>query len=236
VRAKASELDVTVRAKASGLDGAEMADKTKQAPRVAVLALQGDFERHIARLAELGAEPVEARLPEEIASADAIILPGGESTTIGKLLARYHLDQAIKDAHAQGKPIYGTCAGLILLAREIEQGTEERGGQNLLGLLDIAVARNAFGRQVDSFEATVDAPELVHKGDAPLQAVFIRAPVVTSVGHGVQVLGRHGEKIVLVRQGNLLASAFHPELTPDTRIHGYFLSLIQKRSAASRKG
>lgn len=203
----------------------------KRGMRIAVLALQGDFERHSARLAELGAEAVEARLPEEIASADGVILPGGESTTIGKLLARYHLDDAIKEAHAQGKPIYGTCAGLILLARQIEQGTEERGGQNLLGLLDVSVARNAFGRQVDSFEATLDAPALVGRGEPPLQAVFIRAPVVTSLGEDVEVLGRHGDKIVLVRQENLLGSAFHPELTPDSRIHRYFLSLVEAGDA-----
>lgn len=192
-----------------------------------MLALQGDFERHAARLVDLGAEAIQARLPEEIAEADAIILPGGESTTIGKLLTRYGLDTAIKEAHAQGKPIYGTCAGLILLARKIAEG-EERGGQNLLGLMDVTVARNAFGRQVDSFEATIDAPALAKKGEPPLSAVFIRAPVVTEVGKAVEVLGKHGEKIVLVRQGNLLGSAFHPELTPDTRIHRYFLSLIEE--------
>ncbi|HEX5323586.1 MAG TPA: pyridoxal 5'-phosphate synthase glutaminase subunit PdxT [Capsulimonadaceae bacterium] len=195
-------------------------------PRVAVVSLQGDFERHLARLAEIGAEGYEARLPAEIVSADAVILPGGESTTIGKLLARYELDKAIKNAHNQGKPIYGTCAGLILLARQIEQGTEERGGQNLLGLLDITVERNAFGRQVDSFESSIDAPTLVEKGGPPLSAVFIRAPIVTSMGSEVEALGRYNGKVVLVRQGKLLGSAFHPELTGDPRIHRYFLSLI----------
>lgn len=208
----------------------------KTVPRIAVLALQGDFERHSARLSELGAQAVQARQPEEIAAADGIIIPGGESTTIGKLLARYRLDEAIKEAHAKGKPIYGTCAGLILLARKIEQGTEERGGQNLLGLMDVTVARNAFGRQVDSFEATVQAPALAGPGEPPLLAVFIRAPVVTEVGAGVEVLGRHADRIVLVQQGNLLGSAFHPELTPDTRIHGFFLSLVQKSRDDSRKG
>lgn len=206
-----------------------MAQRTgKTRPRVAVLALQGDFERHCARLAELGAEAVQARLPKEIEEADAVIIPGGESTTIGKLLARYKLDQAIKDADAQGKPIYGTCAGLILLAKQIESG-EERGGQNLLGLMDITIARNAFGRQVDSFEATIDSPAFAPEGEPALSAVFIRAPVVTQTGPDVEILGRFGEKVVLVRQGNLLGSAFHPELTPDTRIHRFFLSLVQEK-------
>lgn len=180
------------------------------------------------RLAELDAEGYEARLPQEIERADAIILPGGESTTIGKLLARYRLDEAIKESHAKGKPIYGTCAGLILLARQIEHGTEERGGQNTLGLLDVSVARNAFGRQIDSFEASIEAPSLIDKGEPPLAAVFIRAPVVTSSGQSVEVLGKYDGKVVLVRQGNLLGSSFHPELTDDPRIHRYFLSLIRQ--------
>ena len=191
-----------------------------------MVALQGDFARHVARLSEIGADAYEARLPSEIEKADAVILPGGESTTIGKLLSRYELDNAIRDANAQGKPVYGTCAGLILLARRIEQGTEERGGQNTLGLMDVTVARNAFGRQIDSFEATIDAPKLVQEGEPPLSAVFIRAPVVTSMGPEVEALGQHDGKVVLVRQGSLLGSAFHPELTDDPRIHRYFLSLI----------
>ena len=190
--------------------------------------MQGDYERHIARLRELGADAFAARLPAEIATADAAVLPGGESTTIGKLITRYHVDEALKNAHAQGKPIYGTCAGMILLANHIEEATTERGGQPLLGLMDISVARNAFGRQIDSFEADLDAPSLVKPGEPPLHAVFIRAPIVTRVGKDVDVLARHDGKTVFVRQGNLIASSFHPELTADDRVHRYFLSLIHE--------
>lgn len=198
----------------------------RNAARVAVLALQGGYQRHIERLRELGADAFEARLPAEIAQADAIVIPGGESTTIGKLMVRYGIDDAILDAHAAGKPIYGTCAGMILMANHIEQETTEKGGQPVLGILDVSVARNAYGRQIDSFDATLDAPSLVSAGQPPLDAVFIRAPIVTRVGDGVQVLATHGEETVLVRQGNLLASSFHPELTADHRVHRFFLSTI----------
>lgn len=193
--------------------------------RIAVVSLQGDFEKHIAVLRGLGADAYGARLPAEIESADGIVLPGGESTTIGKLMARYGVDEAIKSASAAGKAIYGTCAGLILLAREIEASTAERGGQNTLGLLDVTVARNAFGRQIDSFESSLRLPIL---GDEPLRAVFIRAPIVTAAGPGVEVLGEHEGRIVFVQQGNILGSAFHPEIEGDDRIHRYFLSLIEK--------
>jgi len=197
-------------------------------PRIAVLALQGDFALHIARLREIGADAFAARFPAEIESADGVVLPGGESTTIGKLMARYGLAQAIKSAHAGGKPIYGTCAGMILLASRIEEGTAERGGQPVLGLMDIDVARNAFGSQIDSFEATLDAPTFVAPGDVPLHAVFIRAPIVTRVGKDVEVLARHDGKTVFVRQGNLLASSFHPELTTDERVHRFFLAQVNE--------
>ncbi len=192
-------------------------------PKIAVVAVQGDFQKHIDMLNGLGAEAFNARLPRDIEGADGIVLPGGESTAIGRLLARYGVDDALKAAHAQGKPIYGTCAGLILLSREVTADTGERGGQPTLRLLDVVVARNAFGRQVDSFEAMLDVPAL---GPEPLGAVFIRAPSVVEAGPGVDVLARHDGKIVFVRQGTLLGSAFHPEITGDHRVHELFLSMV----------
>ncbi len=190
-------------------------------PKIAVVAMQGDFQKHIEMLTRLGAEAYGARLPAEIERADGIVLPGGESTTIGKLLARYGLDSAIQAAAAQNKPIYGTCAGLILLAREIAAGTGERGGQPTLGLLDVVVARNAFGRQLDSFETALDIPAL---GPEPLRTIFIRAPYVVETGLEVETLASYEGKVVFVRQGTILGSAFHPELTEDDRAHRLFLS------------
>jgi len=195
--------------------------KTK--PRIAVLALQGDFARHVEVLQALGAEAYPARLPQEMDRADGIVLPGGESTTIGKLMTRYGLDEALQKAAQAQTPIYGTCAGMILLARQIAEGTGERGGQPTLGLLNITVARNGFGRQQDSFEASIAVPVL---GNDPVRAVFIRAPYVTETGAGVETLAAHEGKVVFVRQGKILGSAFHPELTPDDRVHRYFLSLV----------
>ena len=192
-------------------------------PKIAVVAVQGDFQKHIDMLSALGAEAFNARLPHDIERADGIVLPGGESTAIGRLLARYGVDAALKAAHAAGKPIYGTCAGLILLSREVTADTGERGGQPTLGLMDVVVARNAFGRQVDSFEAALDVPSL---GPVPLGAVFIRAPYVVEAGPGVDVLARHDGRIVFVRQGTLLGSAFHPEITGDRRVHELFLSMV----------
>ena len=197
-------------------------------PKIAVVALQGDFQKHIDLLNALGADAFNARLPRDIERAEGIILPGGESTAIGKLLARYGMDDALNAAHAVGKPIYGTCAGLILLSRGVTADTGERGGQLTLGLLDVLVARNAFGRQVDSFETPLDVPAL---GPEPLGAVFIRAPYVVEAGPGVEVLATHGGKIVFVRQGTLLGSAFHPELTGDDRVHRLFLSLLPAGAA-----
>ncbi len=188
--------------------------------------MQGDFQKHLDMLNGLGADAYPARMPIDIARADGIVLPGGESTTIGKLLARYGLDQAIQEAAGTGKAIYGTCAGLILLAREIAAGTGERGGQPTLGLLDAVVARNAFGRQVESFETALDVPVL---GLEPLRAVFIRAPYVTQMGPNVETLATYDGKTVFVRQGTILGSAFHPELTDDDRAHRLFLSLVAER-------
>ena len=186
--------------------------------RVGVLALQGDFREHRIALERCGADVMEVRLPEHMEKVSGLIIPGGESTTIGKLMARWGLDKAIKDFAAQGKPIFGTCAGMIVIAKRIEAGDQER-----LGLLDVLVRRNAYGRQVDSFEGDIEVPAL---GPPPVRGVFIRAPYVTSVGDGVEVLGKFDDKIVLVQQGKILASAFHPELTQDLRLHKYFLSMV----------
>ncbi len=186
--------------------------------RVGVLALQGDFAEHLATLARLDVEATEVRKVGDLAQVDALIIPGGESTTIGKLMARYGLDEAIRARAAQGMPIYGTCAGMILLAKHIEGSDQPR-----LGLMDITVRRNAFGRQIESFEADIlfrPTP------DCPIRGVFIRAPIVSQIGDGVDTLSELEGKIVAVQQGKLLATAFHPELTDDTRVHQYFLSLI----------
>ncbi len=203
-------------------------------PKIAVLALQGDFERHIIRLNELGAAAFAARTPTEIDSADGIIVPGGESTTIGKLMARYGVDQAIQRASKAQKPLYGTCAGMILMAKTIDQSTEERGGQSVLSLMDITVARNAYGRQIDSFEASLPHSRLpgFAEGEVNLQAVFIRAPSIIAHGENVDILAKLNGQPVLVRQGNLLASSFHPELTSDTRVHQYFLSMVAESQDA----
>jgi len=181
---------------------------------VGVLALQGDFLEHKAMLRSLGAQPVEVRLPGQLDGLDALIIPGGESTTIGKLAVTYGLLEPLRE-FARRKPVWGTCAGMIMLARDIGRA------QPLLGLMNITVNRNAFGRQVDSFETDLDVPAL---GPQPFRALFIRAPLVTAVGEGVEVLARlDGHGVVAVRQGHWLATAFHPELTGDSRFHRYFL-------------
>ncbi|MCS7208549.1 MAG: pyridoxal 5'-phosphate synthase glutaminase subunit PdxT [Fimbriimonadales bacterium] len=186
---------------------------------VGVLALQGDFAEHISMLTRLGVESREVRKLSDLESVDALIIPGGESTTIGKLMARYELDRAIHARAEQGMPIYGTCAGMILLAKDIEGSQQPR-----LGLMDIAVVRNAFGRQIESFEADIPFKPTPER---PVRGVFIRAPIVSRVGAGVEVLSEFEGKIVAVRQGNLLATAFHPELTDDERVHRYFLAIVK---------
>lgn len=189
--------------------------------RVGVLALQGAFIEHEKALRELGAEVTEVRLPEELEGLEGLIVPGGESTTIGKLAVAYGLVEPLRQLAGQGFPIWGTCAGMILLAKRIV-GNED---QPLIGAMDIVVRRNAFGRQVDSFVESLDIPALDGKG-APFPAVFIRAPMIEQAGPGVEVLARLPEgPIVAARQGNLLATAFHPELTEDRRFHRYFLGL-----------
>lgn len=213
----------------TGTDG----EKTdRKSVRIGVVAMQGDYAAHIHAVESVGAEAFEVRTPEQVAEADALILPGGESTTIGRLLARFGVDEAIREAHEQGKPVYGTCAGMILLSKRIVQG-EKRGGQPTLGLMDIAVARNAFGRQVDSFEADIPAPEIV-EGE-PIRGVFIRAPFVAEAGPDVETLATFDDRIVLVRQGNLLASAFHPELTGDMRLHRYFVRMAEEAAGTDNR-
>ena len=186
--------------------------------RIGVLALQGNFREHVAMLRRLGAVAVEVRLPGQLAGLDGLIIPGGESTTIGKLAALYGLDDAIR---AFPGAVFGTCAGMILLAKSAVDGTH---GQPLLGLVDITVRRNAFGRQVKSFEADLE----VEGESEPVRAIFIRAPWIEETGPGVQVLAEAEGHAVLARDGRFLVAAFHPELTGDTRIHERFLDLVRE--------
>jgi pyridoxal 5'-phosphate synthase pdxT subunit len=189
--------------------------------RVGVLSLQGDFAAHLSVLERLGVVGVPVREANHVADLDGIILPGGESTTISKLMARYGIAEALREASAAGLPIWGTCAGMILLAREIASGGE-RGGQVTLGLMDIVVARNAFGRQIDSFESEIESQL------GTLRGVFIRAPYIVEAGPEVKALAKLDGKIVLARQGEILASAFHPELTGDDRLAEYFLGMLKE--------
>ena len=192
---------------------------------VAVLALQGDFEAHRRALEEAGVESFEAKRPGDLDRADGLVIPGGESTTLWKFFEAEPWAEAFRAFAAGGRPVLGTCAGAIVLAREVSNPSQPG-----LGLIDIAIARNAYGRQLDSFVSEVAAPAL----GGPLPAVFIRAPRIRRTGEGVEVLGRHGEEPVLVRQGNVVAATFHPELTPDRRLHRLLfgeLARRQKRSA-----
>ncbi len=196
--------------------------------RIGVLALQGDFREHIRALEGLGAEAHPVRLPEELKDVDGLVIPGGESTVMGKLMVTYGLDQPLRELLAAGVPTWGTCAGLILLSRETDNALA---GQPLLAAMDIRTKRNAFGPQRASFEADIAVPAL---GEDPFHAVFIRAPVVESTGAGVEVMARLDDQdgagdatIVAVRQGHLMGTAFHPEVTGDTRFHDYFLRLVR---------
>ena len=218
-------------------------NSNKTQPKVGVLALQGAFIEHVYALRDLGVEAKQVRLPEDLAGLDGLIIPGGESTAIGKLMDRWELIEPVKEMAAEGKAIWGTCAGMILLAKDI-------GGLNqpLLGLMDIKVKRNAFGSQLDSFEADLDVPafekELSGQESTeshPFHAVFIRAPLIEKVGPQAEELAcipgqketgpvlsqdeRGQDTIVAARQDNLLATAFHPELTPDRRFHQLFLKM-----------
>ena len=187
--------------------------------KVGVLALQGDFREHLKAVADCGHTPVDVRRVSELHEVDALILPGGESTTIIHLAQNFALLHPIRDAIAQGLPVYGSCAGMILLADRIVDGVKD---QKTFGGLDITVRRNAFGRQVDSFES-----DLTFNG-ASLHAVFIRAPWVEQIGADVEVLSTAADHAVAVRQGNLLATSFHPELTEDLAVHRYFFEEICK--------
>ena len=200
--------------------------------RIGVLALQGAFIEHIKTLRSLGVDAVEVRLPQELENLSGLIIPGGESTTVGKLATTYGLVEPIKEIAGGGKPVWGPCAGLIFLARRVE-GIE----QPLLGVMDVTVARNAFGRQVESFEAEISVPALdavsqPNERGRLFHAIFIRAPLITAVGDGVSVLSRMDNGgIVAARQDNLLVTAFHPELTSDTRFHRYFLTMTEQGQA-----
>ena len=185
--------------------------------RIGVLSLQGDFAEHIAALRRLGVEPVEVRQVSDLDGIEGLIVPGGESTTISKLMAAYGLLPKIRERARAGMPVLGTCAGMIVMAREATDLPYET-----LGLMDISVERNAFGRQVDSFETDVQ-----FAGVGRLHAVFIRAPLIQSIGPDVEVLSRLPDgTIVGARQGSLVVIAFHPELTSDLRVHRYFLDLV----------
>ncbi len=191
--------------------------------RVGVLALQGDVREHLAVLSGLGAEVAPIRRAAELADIDGIVIPGGESTTMSRLLDVFELREPLQRKLADGLPAYGSCAGMIMLATRILDG---RPDQVPLGALDIAVRRNAFGRQVDSFEADLEFADL----DGPtMRAVFIRAPWVESVGESVEVLARVGEHPVAVRSGAALATSFHPEITGDHRVHEMFLKMVRAR-------
>ena len=188
--------------------------------RVGVFALQGDVREHLQLLTALGVESIEVRNAEQLASVDGLILPGGESTTISKLIDIFGLRDDLLAYISKGKPVYGTCAGMIMLATEV---LDEASGQQSLKAMDISVRRNAFGSQLDSFEASIEF------AGAPVDVAFIRAPIVERVGENVQILSQLPDgAVVAVREGNLLATSFHPELTGDSSVHEYFLGMISK--------
>ena len=193
---------------------------------IGVLAVQGDFAEHIAILRRIGADTREVRLPEQLEALDGLIIPGGESTTLSRLMSIYHLREPVAEMAAEGRPVWGTCAGMIMLANEITEQDPVP-----LGLMDIGVRRNAFGRQVDSFEQPLRISPL---DPNPYNCIFIRAPVVIRVGSKVDVLASLDDgRPVAVRQDNLLATSFHPELTRDTRVHQYFVGLAKDHSSAT---
>jgi 5'-phosphate synthase pdxT subunit len=195
-------------------------------PVVGVLALQGDVVEHVRALRLAGARPVTVRRPDELHAVDGLVIPGGESTTMWKLAVIFELVEPLRKRISGGLPVFGSCAGMIMLADRLLDGI---GGQETLGGIDMTVRRNAFGRQVDSFEADITLAGLA--GDGPLRAVFIRAPWVEETGQDVEVLGRDPGtgRIVAVRQGPALATAFHPELTGDPRVHKLFVDMVRDR-------
>jgi 5'-phosphate synthase pdxT subunit len=184
--------------------------------KAGVLALQGDFREHSAVFSSLGATPVEVRTPEQLSEVDCLAIPGGESTTIAKLARAYDLVQPVRQRAQAGMPILGTCAGMIVLAREVV------GGEPLFGLMDIAVRRNAYGRQVDSFEADLEVRGVEH----PVRGVFIRAPWIEDVGDGVEVLAEFEGRPVVLEEGSLVVASFHPELVGETGLHDYLLRKV----------
>jgi 5'-phosphate synthase pdxT subunit len=187
--------------------------------KIGVLASQGAFAEHIKVLQQLDIEAVPVRLPDELKGVDGLIIPGGESTTISRLIAAYHLEEEIKTLVKEGKALFGTCAGMILLSKDISGNTTRA-----LDLMDIRVKRNAFGRQRESFEKEISVPAL---GEEPYPAVFIRAPLIERCGDGVEVLAKLNDgTVVAARQDKLLVTAFHPELTGDYRFHRYFLDMV----------
>jgi pyridoxal 5'-phosphate synthase pdxT subunit len=190
--------------------------------RIGVLALQGDVREHVAALAAADAEPIAVRRPGDLDKVEGIVIPGGESTTIGKLLVTFEVLEPLRAALADGLPAYGSCAGMILLADRVLDAPPDQVG---LGGIDMTVRRNAFGRQVESFEGPVQ-----FSGVGEIEAVFIRAPWAEEVGSQVEVLARAADKIVAVRQGSLLATSFHPELTGDPRVHQLFVSMVRERA------
>ena len=190
--------------------------------RVGVLALQGAFREHIRMLTSLGAEAVEIRLPGELDEVDGLVIPGGESTTMRKLMADYRFVDAVREFAASGRPIFGTCAGCIVMAERIDGRRQE-----LLNLIDIDVERNSYGRQLESREANIAGEAL---GEEPFHAVFIRAPRILGIGPGVEDLARYQGTVVLARQKNILVATFHPELTGDSRIHELFLRMLPRKA------
>ncbi len=196
------------------------------APAVGVLALQGDVPEHLRMLAEAGARPLAVRRPEELEAVDGLVIPGGESTTIWKLAGIFELAEPIRKRIGGGLPVYGSCAGMIMLADRLLDGI---GGQETFGGIDMTVRRNAFGRQVDSFESDIEVRGLAGGAQHPLRAVFIRAPWVEETGSGVEILAAvpGTGRIVAVRQGPLLATSFHPELTGDARVHRLFVDMVR---------
>ena len=184
-----------------------------------VLAIQGDFREHLQALHRLGVDAVAVRTAAEVPAVHGLIIPGGESTTIGKLIHRYGLLEPIRQLAAEGKPLFGTCAGMIVMAKIIGSAAND---QPALNVMDIAVERNAYGRQVDSFEADI---EVMGIQGGPMRAIFIRAPIITALDGAVEVLAEHDGRIVAARQRNMLALSFHPELTDDLRLHEYFVNM-----------
>lgn len=193
------------------------------AKKIGVLALQGAFREHRQALESLGCEVIEVRKPSDLEDINGLVIPGGESTTMGKLLQVDELGEKIKELAGKNLPIFGTCAGMIVLSKKIEDSD-----QYSLGLMDVTVQRNAFGRQVASFETSLKIPAL---GKDPIRAVFIRAPYIKEVAPNVGILAEYEGKVVFARQGNMIASAFHPELTGDRRVHQYFLSIVDEQLA-----